>query len=374
MYRVESKLNEANIKLIKDYIEKIRVAMDEYDSSFQDCEEIFDLLAEIANVFETDIPQIKKSILFRMGTESSDANTTIALLKKCLADSGIEYKEKTAEEDVNVKRFWAAFIAWFESELPNLGLLQDKYLRWDNWDGGMWFLDISYDHEFRLYRGVEYPESLKSNEGIFEDIKTFLEIAYKYWVISEGKSRYEFTVEINERFSIFKLPYRLQNGIVLRQGYKTTHGIDTIINYRMFERKIRFSEDMINSSDLMEKKSALDFIIDALQYLVSTQAGNRDKQYASLALSVNADNNGKVYSVVKQEVNELMKLSNEYFDIRHNDYLNGAKEKREALNDSQFIEYLYNRAYALLFLLRLRNKECRTENTSNYKKICANII
>ena len=150
----------------------------------------------------------------------------------------------------------------------------------------------------------------------------------------------------------------MQNGVVLKQGYKTIYGIDKIINYRMFERKIRFSEDMINSHDLMEKKSALDFLIDALQYLVSTQEGTRDKQYAALASSVNDDKNSKVYAVIKQELNELMKLSNEYFDIRHNDYLNAAKEKREALNDSQFIEYLYNRAYALIYLLRLKvNKE-----------------
>lgn len=114
---------------------------------------------------------------------------------------------------------------------------------------------------------------------------------------------------------------------------------------------------MINSNDMMEKKSALDFIIDALQYLVSIQEGNRDKQYASLALSVNPDKNSKAYSMIKQEANELMKLSNEYFDIRHNDYLNAAKEKREALNDSQFIEYLYNRAYSLLYLLRLKKKD-----------------
>ena len=37
--------------------------------------------------------------------------------------------------------------------------------------------------------------------------------------------------------------------------------------------------------------------------------------------------NGKVYAVVKKELEELMKLSNEYFDVRHNDYLNAAKEK-----------------------------------------------
>lgn len=31
------------------------------------------------------------------------------------------------------------------------------------------------------------------------------------------------------------------------------------------------------------------------------------------------------------------------------------KEKREPLNDSQFIEYLYNRAYSILYLLRLKS-------------------
>lgn len=43
--------------------------------------------------------------------------------------------------------------------------------------------------------------------------------------------------------------------------------------------------------------------------------------------------------------------------------MNAAKQQREALNDSQFIEYLYSRAYALLYLLRLKegNKEERTE-------------
>lgn len=49
-----------------------------------------------------------------------------------------------------------------------------------------------------------------------------------------------------------------------------------------------------------------------------------------------------------------MKISNEYFDIRHNEYLNKAKEKREAITDSIFIEYLYNRAYALLYILKMK--------------------
>ena len=96
-------------------------------------------------------------------------------------------------------------------------------------------------------------------------------------------------------------------------------------------------------------------VIYALQYLISTKGDTRNEQYKALALSVSDNMDGKVYAVVKNELDELMKLSNEYFDVRHNDYLNAAKEKREPLNDSQFIEYLYNRAYSILYLLRLKS-------------------
>lgn len=320
-----------------------------------DSNDIFDLLIEVANVFQTDIPEIQSSILLRNGTEVRDANTVIALLKLYLANNNIEYREKENEENIEIKRFWSSFILWFETELVEQELLKSNYLRWDNWDGGSWFLEMDYDYEFRLHRGIDYPDSLKNNTGEMSDVKMFIELAYKYWIKNDGKSHYAFTVEINDRLKIFKLPYRLQNGILLKQGYKTTYGIDKILNYRMFERKIRFSEDMINSNDLMEKKSALDFLIDSLQYLISIQEGNRTKQYSQLALSVNQNMDSKVYAVIKSELTELMKLSNEYFDIRHNDYLNDAKQQREALNDSQFIEYLYNRAYSLLYLLRLKN-------------------
>lgn len=70
---------------------------------------------------------------------------------------------------------------------------------------------------------------------------------------------------------------------------------------------------------------------------VTNMKDTRNEQYKALALSVSDNMDGKVYAVVKNELDELMKLSNEYFDVRHNDYLNAAKEKREPLNDSQFI-------------------------------------
>lgn len=238
---------------------------------------------------------------------------------------GIEYKGKPVEDNANERRFWNSLIHWFETELPSMELLKGKYLQWDNLDGGMWFLDLDYDHEFTLYRGTTYPDSLRNNTGDMIDIKAFIEIAYKYWIVNSRECRYKFTIEVNDRLKIFKLPYRLQSGILIKQGYKTSFPIDKIINYRMFERKIQFSEDMINSKDLMEKKSALDFIIDALQYLISTQGDSRNEQYKALALSVSDNMDGKVYAVVKKELEELMKLSNEYFDVRHNDYLNAAK-------------------------------------------------
>lgn len=358
-------MNDIQIKIASEYIEKINREIAEYNSGLGESDSIFDLLAEIVNVYDKEICQIKSSVLFRHGTELRDANTVKALLKMHLASAGVEYEESEQEEIANIKCFWTAFILWFEKELVSMKLLRGQYLHWDNWAGGTWYLNIDFDYEYKLHKGIEYPETLKKNTGNFEDIKDFLELAYRHWIINDGKSHYAFTIEVNERFSIFKLPYRMQNGVIIKQGYKTTYGIDKIIDYHMFERKIRFSETMITNHDLMEKKSALDFLIDALQYMVSIQNGTRDKQYAALANSVSGDQNSKVYAVVKQELNELMKLSNEYFDIRHNDYLNGAKEKREALNDSQFVEYLYNRAYALLYLLRLKKnqeeKQCFSE-------------
>lgn len=249
------KLNTAEEKIVLDYIDKIDEGLREFNSGLSSSTELTNILVEVVNVFNSKIPQLEDALRFRITTEATDANTARALLIMYLAGHGIEFKEKDNEENASIKRFWSSFIIWFENELPEMELLQKKYLEWDNWDGGMWRLYINYDYEFQLYRGINYPDSLQHNTGNFDDIKTFLEIAYKYWIINEGQKHYQFTIEVNERFRIFKLPYRMQNGIILKQGYKTTYVIDQIINYRMFERKIRFSENMINSHDLMEKRA-----------------------------------------------------------------------------------------------------------------------
>ena len=204
-------------------------------------------------------------------------------------------------------------------------------------------LGIDFEKEYRLHYGIAYPDILKLELPQIEDIKMFIELAFHEWIIFE--KRYDFTVMVNKRLSRFLIPHRLQNGRLIQEGYKTSYYLDKILNYPMFERKIRYSEEMITSREYLDKKSALDYIIDALQFILSVQDGEKVIQKYKLAAKS---------AVVKAEIEEIMKISNEYFDIRHNEYLNKARQTREPIQDLAFIEYLYNRAYALLYLLRIK--------------------
>ena len=80
------------------------------------------------------------------------------------------------------------------------------------------------------------------------------------------------------------------------------------------------------------------------------------RSYYATAYSGNFMKNSKGFptNALYGFTNMINKIINEYFDIRHNEYLNKAKQKREVLNDKDFIEYLYNRIYSLLFLLRIK--------------------
>ena len=264
----------------------------------------------------------------------------------------------------NIKKFWLSFITWFEEELQGTGILQEYYEYYDNWNRGTYYLSIDFEKEYKLHYGITYPNILKLKLPRMEDIKMFIELAFHEWIIFE--KRYNFTVMINKRLSRFSIPYKLQNGRLIQEGYKTSYYINNILNYSMFERKIRYSEEMITSQEYLDKKSALDYIIDALQFILSVQNGEKVIQkYKSAAKSINEDENSKVYAVVKSEIEEIMKISNEYFDIRHNEYMNKAKQEREPIQDLAFIEYLYNRAYALLYLLRIK---ADTDKLINAKK------
>lgn len=207
------KLNTAEEKIVLGYIDKIDEGLREFNSGLSSSAELKNILLEVVNVFNSKMPQLKDALCFRITMEANDANTARALLIMYLADHGIEFKGKDNEENASVKRFWSSFIIWFEKELPEMELLQEKYLQWDGWADGTWRLYMNYNYEFQLYRGINYPDSLQHNTGNFDDIKTFFEIAYKYWIINESQKHYQFTIEVNERFRIFKLPYRIPHGL-----------------------------------------------------------------------------------------------------------------------------------------------------------------
>lgn len=58
--------------MVIDYIKKMENVISGIDN-VEDTNDIFELIIEIANIFQNEIPEIKNSILLRNGTEIRDA-------------------------------------------------------------------------------------------------------------------------------------------------------------------------------------------------------------------------------------------------------------------------------------------------------------
>lgn len=341
-------MNQEYLEFMASYLDKIdeaqnidieKIGYDRY------ADNLFDIIIEISNVFEKELPEIKTSVFLHHDSLNRDIDITTGIIRKFLIKNG--YK-KASNINSQISKFWTSFKVYFEKELPYKDYLKSEFVGYDNWNGGVYYLDINYDYQYKLHYGIEYTDCSTIN-----DIKMFIELAFSSWI--ENEKRYNFTKDVNAIFQKFRMPFKLQKGKVIKSGYRTTNLNEKIINYTMLERKIQYAEEMILSSENLDKKCALDYIIDSLQYIISIQDGKGivDK-YSNASKKISNNVDGKVYAVIKNEINELMKISNEYFDIRHNEYLNKAKEKREAITDSIFIEYLYNRAYALLYILKVK--------------------
>lgn len=260
----------------------------------------------------------------------------------------------------NLDRFWVSFKQWYLYELPQNNLIKEQFISYDEHDDAKPYLDIDFNHYYKLNFGVEYDGILEKDETItVKSLKMLTELTYLEFI----KDRYAFTVDVNKRLVKFNIPLKLRNGVLISVGHKSSNEIKYIYNYEQLERKINYSEELIISDELLDKKTALDYITDSLQYIVSINDGDGIKmKNQEMALLVGENRDSKVYTVIHNELYEINKIINEYFDIRHNEYLNKAKQKREVLNDKDFIEYLYNRIYSLLFLLRIKcNKEESSE-------------
>ncbi|MFA6808613.1 MAG: hypothetical protein WCR27_06430 [Eubacteriales bacterium] len=294
--------------------------------------------------------------------ETNKINKTLQLI---IEDECLREKQESALNETKV--FWTSFKVWLQEELPSLNFLKPCFVRYDNWNGGTYFLDIDWTKQFQLLLGIDYDNRFEQETISVEDLKLLIELLYSDFI--DFEKRYNFTIEINNRLAKFKLPYRLTGGKLIKSGLKTTEDNKKIINWLMFEAKIKLADDKILSKELLDKHTALNYLSDALEYLLSliNKKGKTIEQLA--ALTVCNDENSKLYAVIKSEVNVFHAIINEYFDIRHNEYLNKAKENREPLSDKLFIEYLYNRIYALLFIVKnnylSKNKNLEPTETEN---------
>lgn len=347
---MQTKISKEKVNFIKKYIDELESQFAIYEGNIEYAfnENLaFDKICEIIKIFKDEIPELDGSVLLMRDSSERDAKVVIGILKKYLIDNGYIEKTKTAS---SLERFWLSFKTYFDNELPSTGILKDEFINYTGWDNENLIVDIDYEYQFNLHYGIEYDES---NFNDINNIKLFIELAYDEWIKSDKK--YEFTIKVNKIFKKMKLPYKLSKGKIIGEGYKTSFICKKILNYAMFERKIAYAEEMILSTEVLDKKCALDYIVDSLLYIISIQKGDKlNEKYESIALLISNDRSSKQYNVLYNEIKELIKISNEYFDIRHNEYLNKAKEVREPINNSIFIEYLYNRVYALLYLIRIK--------------------
>lgn len=323
------------------YIDEIRKALQKQDFST-----ILLCLKELCIIYNVDIND-KQPSLANLGAITFN-------LQQILDD---ELKAKLENE--KLERFWTAFITWFENIGSAENIVKPEYFEWDDYRGD--YVSVNYNYLYKLNYGIPY---LNVAENLtFDNVKNFIELTYKE-VISIDKGRLLFTIKVNDLFANFKLPYKLEKGKLTIIGYKTSEEIDYILNYEQFERKIKYSEDMIMRRDFMEKHTALNYISDAFFYFFSIFKNNgteilEDKKvYVKLANMVCSDMNSKVYALIKQEIMDVKRIINDDYDIRHNEYYTTQKSvKREVLTDIKMIEYLYNKIYNLLFILRLNYKK-----------------
>lgn len=299
--------------------------------------------------------------------EIKDKDSDIANLGKItfVLQQILDDELKAKIENEKLEKFWTAFITWFENIEEDENIIKTEYFEWGNYRSN--HASINYDYLYKLNYGIPY-QSITDNL-CFDNIKNFIELVFNE-IVSINNGRLQFTIKVNKLFTQFKLPYRLEKGTISLIGYKTSEVIDCILNYEQFERKIKYSEDMIVHKDYMDKHSALSYIADAFCYFFSLFKNNgtkilEDKKvYIKLANLVCPDMNTKAYALIKQEIADVKRIINNDYDIRHNEYYTTAKpdENRELLMDVKLVEYIYNKIYNLLFILRLNYKKQNNDN------------
>ena len=276
------------------------------------------------------------------------------------------------KERESLYKFWVSFKEWYNKQKEELSTIFVNECRFgfytDEINRTGWQCTNIKCNEESLYK-IEYGEEFaepNENTITLKFIKNYIELIYSKFINYGKEGKYIFAIQVNGAFSRLELPYKLDKGKIKKQGYKTSLLQDKILNYEQFERKIEFSEEMILHKDLMDKHAALEYVADAFCYFYSLFKKEDDskieledaKVNSKIASIVYTDLNKKQYTLFKSEIAEIKKIINDDYDIRHNEYYRRSdKGKREILSDITIIEYLYNRIYSLLFVLRLKYKK-----------------
>lgn len=332
------------------YINQIKtlLAQSKYDK-------ILFCLKEMCRIYEIDLSNDK----------SIDSLANLKQITLSLQDI-LNEQIKIQNENNDLNRFALSFITWFEDIREEDNIIKSEFYYWEQ-DGHDSYraLYINYDKFYKLQYGENYINILENIN--FINIKKFIEMIYKnVLIITDG--RLKFTIRVNEILRNFNLPYKLEKGKFINNKYKTSNKIEYILDYEQFERKIKYSEDMILHNDIMDKHNALNYISDAFCYFYSLfkREGGKEltdeKVNIKIAKMVHTNQNDKQYLLIKEEIEDVKRIINNDYDIRHNEYYRSSdKSKREILVDCKMIEYLYNKIYALLYILRVCYKPSITE-------------
>ena len=313
-----------------------------------DYEKIYFCFCKIYDYYKLDIESNKSFEIFLNSKYE---------LEKFLQISKKEKKEKNL-----LYKFWVSFSEWFKLEKDKIStIFLEKYIsghyEYDPLENQYWVNDcIILDEEakYKIEYGEIFTNPNETNINI-DVISNYVEMIYKNYLKNGKNGKYIFAIKVNETFQKFGLPYKIKNGIVKTEEYKSTYDITQILNYEQFERKIIFSEQMIIHNDLMDKHTALEYISDCFCYFTSLFTGKKEDKNKKIALLITNNSNSNVYKDFIKELDYIYDIVNNSYDIRHNDYYNTkTKEPREPLIDGMFIEYLYNRIYAILYVLRLK--------------------
>lgn len=297
-------------------------------------------------------------------TDNSCRFDSLIKLREALQEFNISAKHENLERE-KLYKFWISFNSWYEQQKDAISTIFDSSFVYGHDSFGVWIDDGVCCNEDLHYK-IEYGEDLVAptqSSITFQFVKNYVELVYSKYMKAGADGRYPYTKQVNNTFAKFGLPYKLEGGKLKRQNYKTTIQQDKILSYEQFERKISFSEQMILYDDVMDKHTALQYIADAFCYFFSLfkndggQISDDKKTIIKIASMVHPDMNEKQYALIKTEIDEVKRIINSDYDIRHNEYYRSEdKTKREVLTDPCLIEYLYNRIYALLYVLRLKYK------------------